>query len=93
MLKFLRLDVNVAVFLLQDLQRAIAADREKPLREMPLDRLLLLIVQPHESLLHDVPRALDFPDDAHRILKQRTLVAFEGGLDPGGFLLLFTKHE
>ncbi len=92
-LKFLRLDVNVAVFLFQALERAIAADREKPLRQVPFDGLLLLVVKAHERLLHHVARALDLSHDAHRILQEGALVAFEGALHPGGFFLGFSKHR
>ncbi len=60
---------------------------------MPLDGLLLLIVQPHEGLLDDVAGALDFADDAHRILQERAFVALESGLDPGGFAFLFSEHD
>src|SRR4029453_13434418 len=91
--EFLLLDVDVPVFLLQGLQRTIAAYGEEPLGEVSFDRRLFLVVETHESLLGDVTGALQVLDNAQGILEQRALEALKSALDPGGFLLLLRSEH
>ena len=78
---------------LERFERAVAANREEPLGEMSLDRLLLLVVQTHECLLHDVAGTIEILDDAQRVLKKRAFEPLESAKDPGGFFLLFVSEH
>jgi hypothetical protein len=47
-----------AMFLSQDVHRAIATDREQPLHRMPVDRVGRLAHEFDERILHNITRTL-----------------------------------
>lgn len=52
------------------------------LRQMTLDGSLLLLVHPHERLLHRVACAVEVLQDALGVLQERTLKPLKSGLNP-----------
>ncbi len=93
MIEFLVLHVNVTGLLLQGFECAIPGNGEEPLRQMTLDGGLLMLVHPHERLLHRVACAVEVLQDALGILQERTLKPLKSGLNPRCLLFCFGgKH-
>lgn len=64
-----------ALFLSSHVERPVAADREQPLGQMPVELLAILLAEFQERVLNDIPSLLDVPDQVPRIPNEIALLS------------------
>lgn len=87
--EFSVLNMNIALLAPKHFKRTIATHREEPLGEMTLYGFLLLLIEAHEGILHDVAGALQISNDTVRVLEEWLFVPLHCSLNPFRFLFLF----